>query len=97
MRALQKDPKGGMTVLAAGRQQLVLTYPDELLHDAVAKMLKHDVGRLPVVRRDDPARVLGYLGRACILEARLRLHREEDMRERGRFLPGLVLGNKREA
>jgi len=82
VRALQLNRAGGMTVLEAGKRDLVVTYPDELLHDAIGKMLKHDVGRLPVVDRSDPGRVVGYLGRASILAARLRKHDEEEIRER---------------
>jgi hypothetical protein len=43
-------------------------------------MLRENIGRLPVVDRDDPAHIVGYLGRAAILSARLRLHEEEHVR-----------------
>ena len=46
-------------------------------------MLRHDVGRLPVVDRANGRRVVGYLGRASILAARERYHRDEQLRERG--------------
>ena len=86
VRALQRDPHGNMTVSEAGKQDLVVTYADELLHEALGKMLKHDIGRLPVVERDHPDRVVGYLGRASILAARLRQHEEEEVREGGGLL-----------
>jgi H+/Cl- antiporter ClcA/CBS domain-containing protein len=86
LRALHDNPGGSQSVLAAGSSTVIVTYPDELLRDAIRKMLKNDVGRLPVVERSDPARVVGYLGRACILAARLREHEEEDVRERGRLI-----------
>jgi H+/Cl- antiporter ClcA/CBS domain-containing protein len=89
VRALQQNPTGAMTVLEAGRSDLIVTYPDELLHSALGKMLKHNVGRLPVVRRDEPNQVVGYLGRASILAARLRLHQEEELRERGPLMGSL--------
>jgi CIC family chloride channel protein len=38
---------------------------------------------LPVVERDDQKRIVGYLGRADILAARLRAHEEEEVREKG--------------
>ena len=60
-----------------------VTYADEPLHDAIRTMLTRDVGRLPVVERSDPSVIRGYLGRAEILGARLRLHEEEELRERG--------------
>jgi CBS domain-containing protein len=49
-------------------------------------MLKHGVGRLPVVRRDDPGKLLGYLGRAQIVEAQQQILNEEHVRERGWLL-----------
>ncbi|MGC2245025.1 MAG: chloride channel protein [Terriglobales bacterium] len=83
MRALDQDPAGAMTVLDAGTQAVVVTYPDELLHDASAKMLRNDIGRLPVVDRKVPGQVLGYLGRSGIMAARLRRLDEEHVREPG--------------
>ena len=49
----------------------------------MARMLRHNIGRLPVVDRANAKRVIGYLGRASILGARERYHREEEQRERG--------------
>ena len=83
VRALRQDPSGNTTVLDAGSNRLLVTYPDELLDDAVTKMLRNDIGRLPVVSRSEPARLVGYLGRATILAARLRRLDEEAVRERG--------------
>ena len=72
-----------MSVLDAGTRKVVVTYPDELLHDAAAKMLRHNIGRLPVVERSEPTRVAGYLGRQGIMAARLRRLDEEHVRELG--------------
>jgi H+/Cl- antiporter ClcA len=83
VRALDKDPSGGLSVLEAGTRDVVVTYPNELLHDASAKMLRNAVGRLPVVDRDDPRRVVGYLGRPGIMAARLRGLEDEHVREPG--------------
>jgi len=84
VRALQTDPGGSTTVLDAGKRTLIVAYPDEPVRDALGRMLEHNVGRLPVVDRADPGRVLGYLGRSCILAARLRQHHDEEVRERSR-------------
>jgi hypothetical protein len=46
-------------------------------------MLRNNIGRLPVVDRKDPARVVGYLGRPGIMAARLRRLDEEHVREPG--------------
>ena len=83
MRALDKDPIASMSVLDAGTRNVIVTYPDELLHEASAKMLRHNIGRLPVVDRNDPRRVVGYLGRPGIMAARLRRLEEEHVREPG--------------
>jgi H+/Cl- antiporter ClcA/predicted transcriptional regulator len=83
MRALEQGANGNTTVLEAGSRDLVITYPDEILHDAVTKMLRHDIGRLPVVSRQDHHRLVGYLGRANLMTARLRQLDEEHVRERG--------------
>ncbi|MGH9524533.1 MAG: CBS domain-containing protein [Terriglobales bacterium] len=83
LRALDNDPAGAATVLEAGTQNVVVTYPDELLHGASLKMLRNNIGRLPVVDRNDPGRVVGYLGREGIMAARRRLMEEEHVREPG--------------
>jgi chloride channel protein, CIC family len=83
LRAFEKDSEGKMSVLDAGTRKAVVTYPDELLHDAAAKMLRQNIGRLPVVERSEPTRVLGYLGRQGIMAARLRRLDEEQVRELG--------------
>jgi CIC family chloride channel protein len=82
-RALDKDSAQSMTVLEAGTRDVVVTYPDEALHDASAKMLLNNIGRLPVVDRKDPGHVVGYLGRHGIMAARLRRLDEEHVREAG--------------
>ncbi len=83
MRALDKDPSGAMSVLDAGTREVVVTYPDELLHEAAAKMLRHNIGRLPVVDRGNQRQVVGYLGRPGIMAARLRGLDDEHLREPG--------------
>jgi CIC family chloride channel protein len=83
MRALSVDPSGAATVLDAGSREVVVTYPDEMLHDASAKMLRNNIGRLPVVDRKNPRRLVGYLGRPGIMAARLRRLDEEHVREPG--------------
>jgi len=82
VRALEKLPDG-CTVVEAGTQDLIIAFPDEILHDAVTRMVRHDIGRLPIVRRDNPRMIVGYLGRASVMTARLRRHEEEHHREAG--------------
>src|SRR5690606_8896237 len=77
LRALEQDPQGQLSVLEAGSSNLIVTYPDESLQDAITKMLKNEIGRLPVVSRENPRQLLGYLGRTGLLEARSRKMQEE--------------------
>ena len=83
LRALEKDSSGAASVLEAGSSHLVVTYPDELVSEAAAKLLRFDIGRLPVVDRGDERKVVGYVGRASILAARLLRFHDEHVRERG--------------
>lgn len=85
LRSLDQDPAGAGTVLDAGSRQLVVTYPDELISEASEKMLHNDIGRLPVVDRSDPRKLVGYLGRQGVMSARLRRLHEEHVREPGWF------------
>ena len=86
MRTLQDHSAQTTSVLAAADRQVVVAYPDETLEAAFAKMMKRDVGRLPVVEGPGSLKVVGYLGRADILAARSRVHDEEERRERGPLL-----------
>lgn len=83
LRALQCGPAGRLTVIEAGKSDLIVTYPDELLHDAIGKMLRHNIGRLPVVEREEPTRIAGYLGRGEIISARRHHHEQEESRSTG--------------
>src|SRR5579864_2130825 len=85
IRALDKQPSGDATVQDAGSTHLVVTYPDELVSEAAAKLLRFDIGRLPVVDRSDERKVVGYLGRAGILAACMRRFQDEHVREPGWF------------
>jgi H+/Cl- antiporter ClcA/CBS domain-containing protein len=89
IRALDQDRTGAMTVQEAGSTKLVVTYPDELVSEAVAKLLRYDIGRMPVVERGDESRAVGYLGRAAILATRLRRFNDEHVVE-----PGWLKRNK---
>jgi CBS domain-containing protein len=83
LRALESEPAGNRSVLDAGNDAVIVAYPDETLHDALDKMLHNDIGRLPVVSREEKNRLVGYLGRARLLEGRVRKLEEESVREPG--------------
>jgi chloride channel protein, CIC family len=82
-RALHRESRGVATVGESGSSKLIVTYPDETLSEASYKMLRHNIGRLPVVERANPKRIVGYLGRPNIMAARLRRMEEEHIREPG--------------
>lgn len=71
------------TLLEVGTSNLIVTYRDESLHDALEKLLTNEIGRLPVVERHDPETVVGYLSRAAILTARRKFLHEENHRAPG--------------
>jgi len=97
LRALDKDSTGMITVEQAGSTKLVVTYSDELMSEAAAKMLHQDVGRLPVVERGDERKAVGYLGRAAILAARTRRLHDEHVLEQGWWRGGRSRPSKMQA
>ena len=82
VRALRRN-RAETSVAEAGTAELTVTFADESLHTALTKMLSRDVGRLPVVERTDHQRIVGYLGRASILSARMKMFEEEHIRQKG--------------
>ena len=83
LRALEEDPKGATSVLEAGSSPPIVAYPDEIVFDALERMLHNDVGRLPVVSREDPRKIVGFFNRSSILGAWTRQMEEEGVREHG--------------
>jgi CIC family chloride channel protein len=83
VRALRQNETAHMTVAEAGSREMAVTFADEPLHAALTKMLNLNIGRLPVVERGNPKKIAGYLGRAAILSARMKIHEEENLREKG--------------
>ena len=85
LRALEGDPEGKLTVLETGSNKPIVTYPDEFAFDAMWRMLQNNIGRLPVVSREDPKKMVGYFNRSSILGAWSRQMEEEGVREHGWF------------
>ena len=83
LRALKKDPEGKTTVLQAGSNKPIVAYPDELAFEALQRMLQNNIGRLPVVSRQDPKKLVGYFNRSSLLAAWSRQLEEEGVREHG--------------
>ena len=83
LRAMENDPTGETTVIEAGSSEPIVAFPDETVHDAMSRMLKHNIGRLPVVSREDPRQLVGYFSRSNVLSAWSRQIEEEGLREHG--------------
>jgi H+/Cl- antiporter ClcA len=54
------------------RRPPILVYDDLTLREAADHMVNHDVGRLPVVSRENPGKVIGIITRGDILKAQRR-------------------------
>ena len=59
----------GRTVGDVCTKELLVAHPDETLAAALRRMSVRDVGRLPVVPRDDPHRLVGMLRRSDVVRA----------------------------
>lgn len=71
------------TILSTSTTDIVITYPDETVHDAAEKMLRNHIGRLPVVERHNQRQLVGLLTRNSILEARRAMLEEDAIVESG--------------
>jgi CIC family chloride channel protein len=77
------------TVRAVIKRSAVVVYADSSLHDAVNHMARENVGRLPVVARGQPDRVIGIVTRSDIIAAHaLRLDGERVREPSYRFPRG---------
>ncbi|HSY58749.1 MAG TPA: chloride channel protein [Terriglobales bacterium] len=83
LRALEKDPTGRTTLGGASDRKPIVAYPNELVIEALFRMLQSDIGRLPVVSRENPEKMVGYLNRTTILSAWTRQLHEENHRDLG--------------
>jgi chloride channel protein, CIC family len=67
--ASQVDKWPTLTVGDVCTHDLLVAYPDESIGMALRRMGKRDVGRIPVVPRDNPRKLLGLLRRADLVRA----------------------------
>jgi CIC family chloride channel protein len=63
------DRASGDTVAEACTREVEVAFPDETLNMALRRMSRRDVGRLPVVARSNPRKLLGVLRRADVIHA----------------------------
>lgn len=81
-----RERSADCTVLEFATTEVITSYPDQTVRDALNSMLFADIGRLPVVSREQPQRIVGYLSRANVIEAHMKRLKEEAVIEAG-WLP----------
>jgi CIC family chloride channel protein len=67
--AISRGDIENLTVDDISTKSLIVAYPDEYLHDVLVKLGAQEVGRIPVVDRSNPKRLLGILQRPDIIRA----------------------------
>jgi chloride channel protein, CIC family len=68
-KAMSKGASPNLTVDDIASKSVIVAYPDEYIHDIFVKLGTRDVGRVPVVDRNNPKRLLGVLRRQDVLVA----------------------------
>ena len=51
------------------KRKLITSFPDETIHQVMIKMLRHDIGRIPVVDKKNPKKLIGIITRSDIVKA----------------------------
>jgi CIC family chloride channel protein len=68
-RALVDGRAGALVGDYCTRHPLLVTYPDETMGEALRRMGSKDVGRLPVVSRENDRQLIGMLSRSDLVRA----------------------------
>lgn len=68
-RAVKKGVDPNNPVITVATTDLLVIYPDQSLNDALRTFAIRDVGRLPVVERGNPQRLVGILRRPDVVRA----------------------------
>ena len=66
---VEESKRENTIVGQACTHELLVAYPNESLNDALLRMGSHDVGRLPVVDRNHPRKLVGILRRTDVIRA----------------------------
>jgi CBS domain-containing protein len=91
------DPKAPAerTVRELIRRPPKVVYDDNTLRDAADHMVNHDIGRLPVMSRAEPSKLVGIITRADVLRAHRRRLDETQRPQRSIDLKAIGAGWKR--
>ncbi|RME81138.1 MAG: CBS domain-containing protein [Caldilineae bacterium] len=82
-RAMQREGWEKTPVTRIMTTQVLTAYPDETIGTALRRIALRDVGRLPVVSRENPRKLLGLVRRTDIARAYQRgILRQNDLRDR---------------
>ena len=93
-KALQKGNLVARKVSSIATRNVIVTYPNESVWAALRKMGARDVGRLPVVDRKNPKKIVGIIARNDIIHSyeRAVLRRQEIQRRAERWRLGHFTG-----
>jgi chloride channel protein, CIC family len=80
---LEGEAGEGRRVRELIRKPPAVVFEDSTLREAADHMVREDVGRLPVVRREEPWKVVGILTRSDLLSAHRRRIEEAHQHEQG--------------
>ncbi len=69
VEAARTDAISDLKVEDVATTSPIVAYPDQSLYEALVRVGAKDVGRIPVVARDDPGKLLGVLRRHDIIKA----------------------------
>jgi len=88
LAALDREDDTEPTVLEIGARNPLVAFADDILEDALDTMIRGEIGRLPVVTRDNPTQLVGLLSRDGLARAYRAVLDEEHVRERGQLSGG---------
>jgi len=93
-KAKEQGSIDGLAVRDIATTDILVTYPDEPVWQALRRLGTRDVGRLPVVDRSDPKRLLGAVRRYDIIHAYQRaiVRRLEKQEKTEKFRLGKLTG-----
>lgn len=77
---MAKGDVSDLTVGDIASKTMVVAYPDEYVHDVFVRLGTREVGRIPVVDRNNPERLLGVLQRHDVLVAYAKVIRRRPRR-----------------
>jgi H+/Cl- antiporter ClcA/CBS domain-containing protein len=92
---LDPETPGERLVRDLVRRSAAVSFADSTLREAADHMVREGVGRLPVVTRDEPRKVIGMLTRSDLLSAHRKRLEEADLAEQ--HLDLRALGRRRPA